>query len=128
METWRRREAAIALTADTDGSRDGGRRDQVEPGGEDVGIGECGDEDWVRGVFVVIVCCPYENGGAEDADDNVLSKNDTEGLTKGKQFEDIFWEDGVTLCRGEKSDKLGHSIDGVRARRVEPSDRDVSTP
>lgn len=72
---------------------DGGDRDEAESQGEDVGIGLCGEEDWPRRVFVIIVGCPFETNAVERAADIVLYRNDIEKLVERDPFGNILCGD-----------------------------------
>lgn len=50
----------IVLTEDVNGSKNGEERDETGVRREGVGIGMCGDGDWVLGVVAVIVGRPSE--------------------------------------------------------------------
>lgn len=69
MKKWRKRGPKIVLMEDRNEYGDGGDWDETSPGRGDVGIGMCGDENWLGGVGVVVVGCSSEADAVEDAFD-----------------------------------------------------------
>lgn len=113
-----RKEGLERLTENLKGLENGGDRNKAGARGVSVGIGVCGDENWVGSIVTVIVGYQSFTDAVGSATDIVLQSKNIEKLNKNILAGAIVWGDEAMVCEVEQDDEFGDQKNGAEARKT----------